>query len=173
MTTKRDIAGFVGYQIDDAGNVWSFWVIKHRRLSDSDPRVLKQQINDRGYASVCLMKDGKRHQKRVNRLVCEAFFGQPPSTNHEAAHTNGIRLDNRASNLSWKTKTANMRDMNKHGTKPIGETHGNSKVTEKQVVAIRLLCNRGNFSKARIGRRFGLTRQQIYHIVARRQWRHI
>ena len=168
-----DIPEFVGYKVDHKGNIWSFWIPKHRKLTSGYPRILKPLFNKKGYASVCLMKNGKRHTRRVNRLVCEAFHGLPPSTKHEAAHINGIRSDNRAINLTWKTKIDNMKDMNIHGTKPSGEKHGRSKITSKQVAVIRKLYSRGKFSGARIGRKFGLTRHQIYNIVSKRQWRHI
>ena len=49
-----------------------------------------------GYCSVHL--DGKLCQ--VHRVICATFNG-PPSEGQEADHINGVRSDNRASNLRW------------------------------------------------------------------------
>lgn len=164
---------FPGYSVDSDGNIWSYWILKHRQISQSIQRKLSQRKNSSGYLSVCLMKNGKRYTRRINRLVCEAFHGTPSSNKFEASHINGIRYDNRAINLVWKTRIDNMRDMVRHGTKPKGETHGRSKVTTEQVITIRELFDSGKFSKTEIGHQFNLTRQQIYHIVNRKQWRHV
>lgn len=173
MSGCRKIKEFEGYSVDSDGNVWSYWVLNHRTISHSVQRKLCQTSNSRGYRSVCLMKNGKRHGRRVNRLVCEAFHGSPSSLKNEAAHINGVRSDNRASNLVWKTRLENMRDMISHGTKPKGETHGNSKLTEKQVITIRKMFDTGDFSQTEIGRKFDLTRHQIGNIVNKKQWRHV
>lgn len=73
----------------------------------------------------------------VNRLVCEAFHGQPPTPHHEAAHWNGNKLDNRASNLRWATHTENCADRIRHGTHLARDTHPRATMTSETVAAIR------------------------------------
>src|SRR5690606_33099234 len=55
---------------------------------------------------------------------------------------------------------------------PVGEEHGLSKLTEKQVLEIRELANEG-MTKAAIARQYGVDRGTIYHIVNRITWRHL
>lgn len=88
--------------------------------ASSDGRILGKlgaelsQQFDRGYyrVMVAVKEEGRRYVTRktvrVNRLVCEAFHGHPPTPKHEAAHSNGDSLDNRYTNLEWQTKAENL-----------------------------------------------------------------
>ena len=53
--------------------------------------------------------------RTVHRLVIESFTGPCPE-GMECCHVNGDRLDNRACNLRWDTRTENNRDLLRHGT---------------------------------------------------------
>lgn len=167
-----DIPNFPGYRVDSDGYVWSLWILKHRKIGTTQKK-LKPYKNNSGYLTVTIMRDTKRCVCRINRIVCEAFHGPPPTETHEAAHQNGIRTDNRAVNLKWKTRSENVADMILHKTQPYGELHGRAKLTEKQAVIVYKLCQKGNFSKIRIGQRFGITRHQVQNIASQRQWKHI
>jgi hypothetical protein len=91
------------------------------------------------YLGVSLWRDGKGKTFLVNRLVCSAFHGAPPTVDHQAAHENGIRSDNRADNLSWKTRPENYEDQIRHGTcKRHGRIHS-ARLTPEQAIEIRNL----------------------------------
>lgn len=45
--------------------------------------------------------------ERVHRIVCSAFHGEAPSSQHIVDHINTIRMDNRPINLRWLTKLEN------------------------------------------------------------------
>lgn len=80
-------------------------------------KILKSTPSDRGYACVQLSANEigrKPVRRRVNRLVCQAFHGDPVGDRNEAAHNNGCRDDNRASNLRWATRSENMSDVRAH-----------------------------------------------------------
>lgn len=75
-------------------------------------RELKQQ-NYSGYMYIWVTLKGRgRYTEgrkfRVNRLVCEAFNGPPPTPKHDAAHEDGDSLNNSASNLKWRTRAENV-----------------------------------------------------------------
>lgn len=68
-----------------------------------------------GHIVVQLRRPGVREEKRVHRLVLEAFFGPCPD-GMEGCHNNGNPSDNRLENLRWDTRSENIRDSVRHGT---------------------------------------------------------
>lgn len=52
----------------------------------------------------------------VHVAVLTLFVGPRPSSNHQARHLNGNRLDNRLENLRWGTVSENHQDAIRHGT---------------------------------------------------------
>lgn len=46
----------------------------------------------------------KRHHRRVARLVCEAFHGDPPTAEHVAMFIDGDSFNCRADNVRWATR---------------------------------------------------------------------
>lgn len=54
----------------------------------------------------------------VHRLVCLKAHGDPPTREHQAAHSCGNRLCCNHRHLSWKTQAENELDKVAHGTMP-------------------------------------------------------
>lgn len=100
-------------------------------------RLLTLYLDKDGYPTVRLSERGKVQFFRVSRLVTTAFHGDPPSPRHIAAHGNGVRSDNRATNLRWATEEENFSDRYRHNTDPTGERNPRAKLTEDDVNLIR------------------------------------
>lgn len=107
---------------------------------------------DKGYGRVFM--NGRTVY--VTRLACEAANGPPPTPDHEAAHNCGKGHEGCCNplHLEWKTHADNMRDMAKHGTKPVGERHGNAKLTTADVDVIRAM--RGRLKLRELSQIFGV-----------------
>jgi len=166
----RPIPNFPGYSVTDTGEVRS-----EPRKGRVSGRWLKPGHSD-GYLFVVLCRDGKQYPCRVHRLVLEAFVGPCPA-GMGTCHANGIRTDNRVSNLRWDTRVANAQDAVKHGTsggfKARGETSSAAKLTEQQVRQIREEYNTGQFFQWEIAERHGITRPTVGCIIRGETWKHL
>lgn len=99
----RDIKGYEGlYKVTNDGRVWSEINKKWRKL----------KTTYQGYKSVALVKNGKRKDYFVHRLVWEAFNGVIPK-GLIINHKNEERGDNRLENIEVCTVTYN----NNYGTR--------------------------------------------------------
>lgn len=79
-------------------------------------RVLKPTLGNNGYYYVSLVRDGEKKKYYIHRLMLETFVGDEP--NMEVNHKNGVRSDNRLSNLEWVTGKGNMQ----HSVYTLGHT---------------------------------------------------
>lgn len=66
--------------------------------------------------AVVMRIQGKKRKVPVHILVCTAFHGPRPSSEHQAAHGDGNGLNNRSDNLRWTLPRGNYDDMIAHGT---------------------------------------------------------
>jgi hypothetical protein len=74
--------------------------------NDLTGRILKNQMNDKGYFNIVLFKDGKKKHFRIHRLLCKCFKDDF-SDELFVDHINKDKLDNRLENLRMVTKAQN------------------------------------------------------------------
>lgn len=154
------------YEVSHLGRVRSL----HSRFAS--PRVCAQGDDGTGYRMVSLSKNGKRTARTVHRLVCRAFHGEPNPLQNEAAHLDGNRTNNRASNLKWSSKVENHFHKRFHGTHQAGERHPRAKLTEVTARAAISRLASGDTCQA-IAEDLGVSRSTIEDIRKRKKWRHI
>lgn len=120
------VPGFASYEVSNDGRVRSIDRVIHYKDGRSHPfkgRQLKTFIV-KDYEHLAFGIGGRKVNRYVHLLVCEAFHGPRPSPLHEARHLNGIETDNRASNLAWGTKSENAQDSIRLGrNKELNKTH--------------------------------------------------
>jgi hypothetical protein len=105
--------------------------------------ILNGQLSAR-YLKVCLYYGGRYHNHKVHRLICEAFHGTPPhGRKSDAAHKDGNRFNNAAGNLKWASRKENEADKKRHGRNPAGVRNGHAKLTEAQVMEMRMMRYNG------------------------------
>ena len=100
------IKGYEGlYQVSNMGHVRSLDRVvefKDGRRQFYRGRVLKPRKNWQGYLSVTLSKDGCWTDKRVNRLVADAFVENPdPEKYDQVNHIDEDKSNNVWTNLEW------------------------------------------------------------------------
>lgn len=91
------IKGFEKYSVSTNG-----------RVKARSGECLLPYKNEFGYLVVSLYSDHQKKQKKIHRLVAEAFIDNPeqkPQVNHK----DGDKTNNNVENLEWTTQSENMR----------------------------------------------------------------
>lgn len=162
------------YEVSNYGQVRSWHNNKWGKRNE--PLVLRPQLGKGGYLHVSLRTNGQTITALIHALVLTAFIGPCP-VGLECCHGDGDPANNLLPNLRWDTRSANMKDAYKHGTRePIslrGENHGGAKLANAQVIEVRYLYAQGNISQTELGKQFGMSRPAISAIINRRNWTHI
>ena len=122
------VVGYEGmYEVSEDGQVRSIPRTVGYRIKGMTKRmggrILRQKLDRFGYLNVCLSKKNRQEFPRVHVLVAIAFHGQRP-TGLAAAHLDGDKKNNHASNLRWVTHAENESHKKLHGTMPTRDWHG-------------------------------------------------
>lgn len=133
---------------------------------------LKPRTEPSGYQVVGITRNARAYPVRVHVVVCTAFHGPRPTPQHEVAHANGVKSDNRAENLRWATHPENEADKAQTGTLLLGERRWNAKLTAEDVREIRRRIAGGEV-KRRLAAEFGVTPTAIQAVASRRSWKHV
>lgn len=149
----REVKGYEGlYDVSSDGKVYS------RRSK----KVLRGSPIPGGYLTVALHAGGGQKTRTIHRLVCEAFHRNPhgkPTVNH----IDGVKTNNRASNLEWATHKENTANGVERGT----ITGVPRKLDEPTRDEIRTLY-RGGQTMRGIAALHGVTHKTVSNIVKER-----
>lgn len=167
------IADFPNYEVSSLGRI--------RRTNTTARwkagKILNERRNDEGYLRVVLYASGATKTKMVHRLVAAAFISEIPEK-MVINHKNGIKHDNRVSNLEIVSISENT----KHGFRVLGRaapihpshgtSHGNAKLTDDDIREIRLRYSQG-VTQVKLAEQFGTNQRNISRIVRRVAWAHV
>jgi len=171
----KPVVGYEGlYEVSDQGRIKSLRVSKKRSgiNQPGDPLILRLQTNPlSGRLQVRLHNGEKGETRFVRALVLAAFVGPCPP-GKIAGHVDADASDNRLPGLRWITREEAQAIRVRLGLQVCGERVGTSKLTTKQVVAIRDLA-KGSHSQRALARQFGLSSGQVSRIVNRKIWREV
>lgn len=133
---------------------------------------LNPPVYSKGYKMLKVyQKDAPMFRISVHRAVAECFIPNPdnkPVVNHK----DGDKLNNSVPNLEWVTQHENHLHAAANGLKARGETHGNSKLKESDILVIReMLSNK--VPQRRIAKLFFVGQATIKNINIGKTWKHI
>lgn len=145
---------------------WPYEVSSLGRVRNRSGRVLAQLPHNHGYMQVWMANRGRRGKEYVHRIVARAWWGEPPAPDCHADHINGVRSDNRASNVRWLSPTEN-RALRRFSR---GEAHCCTKLSDETV---RMLRADRTINNAEMARRLGVRRETIRDIRLGKERRHV
>ena len=166
------IPGFPDYSVSDLGR------IRHDRSHSNfswNRRILS--LNGcRKYLHVDLWNERIEHHRPIHALVLLTFVGPRPS-GLQINHRNGDKHDNRLENLHYCTASENVQHAIKHLGRneriARGEDVGTSKLTIRQVCAIRREYAKGKTTHRALGRKYSVHHSQVGRIIRRQWWKHV
>ena len=94
----KPINGLDGYVASSCGKIGSLLPINRNAKPPKHPRIMKANINNRGYLGLSIRQNGKQKSFLVHRLVANAFLGE---SDEIVNHINSNVLDNNISNLEY------------------------------------------------------------------------
>lgn len=109
---------------------------------------------------------------RAHRLSYELKKGDIPDglfVLHRCDNPSCVRPDH----LFLGTLAENCRDRHRKGRTAFGSRNGWSKLTEPEVKSIRKLAATGHLLQKEIASQFGVTSENIGHILSGKTWRHV
>jgi hypothetical protein len=172
----RPVPGHPGYEASNLGRVRSIdrWIASSNGARQWQHfyagRILRSTPNRR-YEQVYL---GQKHGHQLaHSIICLTFNGKRPSRRHQVGHWNGNPHDNRAANLRWVTPKQNKADEVTHGTRRKGSQHWHTKLTERQIRAVRKMHAETGLTMKAVGTRFGISRFHVWQIVSGNSWKHV
>lgn len=122
--TIKPIPDYEGeYSITSHGRVYS-----HERKDSLDRRIMGRFLSQKknrkdGYDFVSLYRDGDEKHYLVHRLVAIGFIDNPDQK-PEVNHNDGIKANNRDTNLEWVTRTENEHHSALNGLNHTSDYHG-------------------------------------------------
>lgn len=154
------------YDVSNQGNVR-----RNKPSKGTVPgRLLKPYKTKQGYLVVNLSIDGVISRKFVHVLVLETFVTER-NGNQEARHLDDNKSNNYLDNLAWGNHSDNYQDRVNNGGGNHGSRHGQSKLSENDIFAIRSLAT--HMTQQDIASLYGMSRSAIGHIISKKRWRHI
>lgn len=111
-----------------------------------------------------------KHGYGPSREMCALAHGEPPTPDHQSAHScgNGHLGCMNPRHLRWATRAENQAEMAEHGNSQRGAKNFFCKLTEDQVQEIRKVGYRE--SDSRLAARFGVSRKTISDVRNGRSW---
>lgn len=136
------------YEISSLGRVRSLDRLDRRGVFHKG--IIRKIVpNNLGYSTIFLRIGDIRKLKKIHRLVAEAFIPNPENK-PEVNHKDGVKANNHVDNLEWVTKSENELHAYRTGAKSYGERHPLSKLSDEDVINIRLLYTRGDITQSQI-----------------------
>jgi hypothetical protein len=165
-------------EIDDQGRIWRVASVFRNNITKETrikPILRKRAEHNTGrYLSIASHMYRGRVTCLAHRVVWIYANGKIQD-GLQINHINGIKTDNRPCNLELVTQKENIHHAFRTGLSKVhfGETHANSKLSNKDVVEIRKAYSSGCYSQKDIAEKYMVKNTVVSRIVNGKGWKHL
>ncbi|WP_271169429.1 hypothetical protein [Hansschlegelia plantiphila] len=144
------------------------WLTDKLRV-ETDDCIIWPFANDRSGRGVVLYRG---NYMAPYRAACFEVFGDPPTPEHQTAHScgNGHLACVNKRHLRWATSKENSEDTVAHGRQVRGERISRALLNREQVIEIRGLLEARQCRQQDLAERYGVSKQLISAIHNRACW---
>lgn len=132
----KAVPDYEGYEASTLGRIRSWRHSSGSRLRN--PRVLKPNLNSRGYPSIRLYIGNKVSVYRTtHRVIMRTFCPSGESDVPQINHIDGVKSNSRLDNLEWCSHGENIRHAFSISLIPVGVNHCNAHHSQAECEAAR------------------------------------
>jgi len=153
------------YEISNFGRLKSY-------KKDSFGYILKNSKLKGYQALVVKLKNKKNTTKYVHKLVAEHFIPKDSPLQRHVIHLDFDKDNNHVSNLLWVTRQTMFAHQKINPNYKRGFL-SNAKLTEDDVIQLKLKLIRGENKPNKLAREFGITHTQLNRIRKGENWAHV
>lgn len=129
-------------------------------------------ISKGGYLETGISIENIPFRMKIHRLAWRLYYGKWPMGTIN--HKNGIKHDNRIENLEDITIQENLKhSIYELGNHWIGENHGKSILTEKEILEIREKYIPWKYTMRMLADEYNVCYSTIQGIITKKYWKHI
>lgn len=107
--------------------------------------------------------------KGAHRVVCVLAHGEPPTAEHEAAHSCNVRSCVNPRHIRWATRSENMADKTAHGTQLLGERNPQARLTNDEAREVLAMADSAPLRE--VASRYDVSISTVHNIWRGRTWR--
>lgn len=162
-----------GYAWNPVPNYPEYYASKNGRilsLKKKQPKIMKPMKSKSGHLYVFMYINGQQRKIWIHRAVLMAWE-RMPNPDEECRHLDNNPENNHICNLKWGTRLENVNDKRISGRLPTGEKSGTHKLTEKDVIRIRML--HGKKSLRTLASMFNVSHTAIRRAALGIKWAYI
>lgn len=165
------------YEISSHGRVRSIDRVVNNGVNgqrEIKGELLSSWVDKDGYKRLMLYNGGNRKHYGLHRLVAIAFIDNPdnkPLVNH----IDGIKDNNRLSNLEWSTESENAQHAVELGLRQSngGENHANAKMTDEKAIEMFEKYKTDKYTMQELADEYGISPSVCSNIINGNSWTHL
>jgi len=160
----EDIPEVKDYSISNYGRIKSFKTDKSGTYINGS--LLK------GYKTLNIKNGDKRSTKYIHKLVAENFILKENQLQTFVIHLDFDKSNNHVENLKWVTRNTMFAHQKINPNYKRG-TINYSKLSETDVIRLKMKLKRGKFKLYKLAKEFGITHTQLNRIRSGENWSHV